>query len=84
MAKKSASYKVNKKDIDNIVTYFFLKKITTPPLSGLIMCLKNLSTMVKNNLNRIESIHATLDSHSYVHIAHPIFWCNSNIISIYE
>jgi len=31
MAKKSASYKVNKKDIDNIVTYFFLKKITTPP-----------------------------------------------------
>ncbi len=36
-----------------------------------------LGKMISGNLNLIEAIHVTLDSHQTVHIAHPIFWKNS-------
>lgn len=39
--------------------------------------MKRLATMVRENINLIERINITLDSHQYVHIAHPIFWINS-------
>jgi nicotinamidase-related amidase len=29
---------------------------------------------IKNNSNKIDSIHVTLDCHPYFHIAHPDFW----------
>ena len=34
--------------------------------------MKRLATMVRENINLIERINITLDSHQYVHIAHPI------------
>lgn len=39
--------------------------------------MKRLATMIRENINLIERINITLDSHQYVHIAHPIFWINS-------
>jgi nicotinamidase-related amidase len=33
--------------------------------------------MINDNINLIERINITLDSHQYVHIAHPVFWVNS-------
>lgn len=40
--------------------------------------MERLSNMVKNNLGQIDDIHLTLDSHNYLHIAHPIWWVDSN------
>ncbi len=39
---------------------------------------KRLSNMIKKYTGEIEDIHVTLDSHHYVHIAHPVFWVDSN------
>jgi nicotinamidase/pyrazinamidase len=36
-----------------------------------------LSNMVNRLRGKINDIHATLDSHNYIDIAHPIFWINS-------
>ena len=36
-----------------------------------------LGKFISKNKGRIEQIHCTLDSHQYVHIAHPSFWTNS-------
>ncbi len=36
-----------------------------------------LGKFISKNKGRIEQIHCTLDSHQYVHIAHPAFWKNS-------
>jgi nicotinamidase/pyrazinamidase len=36
-----------------------------------------LSAFINANQKRITKIHATLDSHQIVHVAHPIFWVNS-------
>jgi nicotinamidase/pyrazinamidase len=36
-----------------------------------------LGKFITKNKGRIEQIHCTLDSHQYVHIAHPAFWVNS-------
>jgi nicotinamidase-related amidase len=36
-----------------------------------------LGTFIKKNKKRISEIHCTVDSHQYVHIAHPAFWVNS-------
>ncbi len=36
-----------------------------------------LAAFITKNQKRIDEIHATLDSHQSVHIAHPIFWVNS-------
>ena len=36
-----------------------------------------LARFITKNKKRIEQIHCTLDSHQFVHIAHPAFWTNS-------
>jgi len=36
--------------------------------------MSRLSTLIKNNIHTISSIHATLDTHHKLDIAHPIFW----------
>lgn len=36
-----------------------------------------LATMITDNINLIDAINVTLDSHQTVHIAHPIWWTNS-------
>ncbi len=36
-----------------------------------------LAVMLQRHLDKIDQIHVTLDSHHWVHIAHPIFWQNS-------
>jgi nicotinamidase-related amidase len=40
--------------------------------------MERLSTMIEKNYDVIEDINVTLDSHHYVHIAHPCWWVNSN------
>lgn len=37
-----------------------------------------LSAMIQNNRNKIDHIEVTLDSHHWIHIAHPYFWINAN------
>lgn len=37
-----------------------------------------ISQMIKKNVDAIDDIHVTLDSHHRVHIAHPIWWVDSN------
>lgn len=39
--------------------------------------MRRLSIFIANNLKAISGIQVTLDSHYYVHIAHPIFWENN-------
>lgn len=36
-----------------------------------------LSSMIQNNREKIDHIEITLDSHHWIHIAHPFFWVNS-------
>ena len=38
---------------------------------------KRFSSLIKRIKGKITGIHATLDSHQLVHIAHPIWWINS-------
>lgn len=35
---------------------------------------KNIANFIYNNMEGISSIHMTLDTHPFYHIAHPIFW----------
>jgi len=37
-----------------------------------------LSKMILENIPEIPMINVTLDSHHYVHIAHPVWWCDKN------
>lgn len=37
-----------------------------------------LGAMIERLANKIDDIHVTLDSHHAIHIAHPIFWIDSN------
>lgn len=37
-----------------------------------------IATFIKNNAKAINHISATLDSHSPIHIAHPVFWKDAN------
>jgi len=39
--------------------------------------MERLAAMVDAHADKIERVNVTLDSHSYVHIAHPIFWVDS-------
>jgi len=39
--------------------------------------MNRLGQFITKNKKRIDEIHITLDSHQYVHIAHPSFWINS-------
>lgn len=38
--------------------------------------MSRLAGLVRRLSDRIDAIHVTLDTHHYVHIAHPIFWKN--------
>ena len=40
--------------------------------------MKRLAAMVKRLKDKLDDIHVTLDSHHFIHIAHPIFWRDSN------
>lgn len=37
-----------------------------------------LAKFIQKNSRRLSKIHCTLDSHQWIHIAHPSFWINSN------
>jgi nicotinamidase/pyrazinamidase len=39
--------------------------------------MSRLAAFINKNQKRISVVHATLDSHQLIHIAHPIFWVNS-------
>lgn len=39
--------------------------------------MKRLVKFIKKYGSNISEIHATVDSHQYIHIAHPIFWIDS-------
>jgi len=39
--------------------------------------MERLATMIKRLRSKIDDIHVTLDSHHRLHIAHPMFWVNS-------
>lgn len=36
-----------------------------------------LASMVRRLRNKLDDIHVTLDSHHFIHIAHPVFWKDS-------
>lgn len=40
-------------------------------------CLR-LATFIRKNISTIDSIHITLDTHHYFHIAHPSYWRDKN------
>lgn len=40
--------------------------------------MRRLTGFVRRNATRLDDIHVTLDSHHLIHIAHPIFWKDSN------
>ncbi len=39
--------------------------------------MNRMAAMVRRLKNKIDDIHVTLDSHHFIHIAHPIFWKDS-------
>lgn len=39
--------------------------------------MERLADFIKLNRTKIDHIEVTLDSHNWIHIAHPIFWINS-------
>lgn len=39
--------------------------------------MNRLAAMIRRLKNKIDDIHVTLDSHHFIHIAHPIFWKDS-------
>lgn len=39
--------------------------------------MERLGKFITKNGSRIEQVHCTLDSHQFIHIAHPGFWVNS-------
>ena len=40
--------------------------------------MKRLAGMIRRLKNKIADVHITLDSHHFIHIAHPIFWKDSH------
>jgi nicotinamidase-related amidase len=40
--------------------------------------MERLAAMVKRLGPKLDDIHVTLDSHHYIHVAHPVFWKNSS------
>ncbi len=40
--------------------------------------MQRLAAMIRRLKDKIEAIHVTLDSHHFIHIAHPIFWKDSH------
>ena len=47
-------------------------------IAGADQDMVRLGEFISQNKTRINQIHCTLDSHQYVHIAHPACWINSN------
>lgn len=53
------------------------------PISGTLYVdgaeadMSRLAHMIRRVGARLDAIHVTLDTHHYVHIAHPIFWTNA-------
>jgi len=45
---------------------------------GADMDIKRLAEMIRANREHIKQIDVTLDSHNWIHIAHPIFWQNKD------
>ena len=39
--------------------------------------MKRLAAFIEKNINKIDDINVTLDSHRLIDVAHPIFWVNS-------
>src|SRR3989338_4053411 len=48
------------------------------PVKGAVADMQRLSAMVERVGQRLNDIHATLDSHQTIHIAHPAFWVDGN------
>lgn len=40
--------------------------------------MRRLANMIRRLKDKIDDIHVTLDSHHFIHIAHPIFWKDSH------
>ena len=40
--------------------------------------MRRLAAMIRRLKDKIDDIHITLDSHHFIHIAHPIFWKDSH------
>lgn len=40
--------------------------------------MQGIARMIQKNREKIDSIEVTLDSHHWIHIAHPYFWVNEN------
>jgi len=47
-------------------------------VSGADKDMERLASMVKKNKSKIDDIFVTLDSHRTVHVAHPIWWVNTD------
>jgi len=47
-------------------------------VQGAVEDMQRLSKFVRDNGSKIGQIHCTLDSHHLIHIAHPVFWLDSN------
>jgi len=39
--------------------------------------MKRLAALITRLKDKLEDIHVTLDSHHFIHVAHPVFWKNS-------
>lgn len=48
------------------------------PVKGAVADMERLTTFINAMSGDIEEVTATLDSHRTIHIAHPIWWVNSN------
>lgn len=46
-------------------------------VAGADQDMARLGKFINKNRKRLEQIHCTIDSHQWVHIAHPSFWVNS-------
>src|SRR5678816_2250300 len=40
--------------------------------------MKRLAKMITRLKDKLDDVHVTLDSHHFIHIAHPIFWRDSH------
>ena len=39
--------------------------------------MRRVASMIRRLKNKLDDIHVTLDSHHFIHIAHPVFWKDS-------
>jgi len=48
------------------------------PVKGAVKDMERLTDFIDKHSSEIDEVYATLDSHRTIHIAHPIWWVNSN------